>query len=965
MDKVSVKINNFLEQNQALKSLSKSEILSVMTEKGLISKEEAADFIKNSAFEKGFSNNIDIIPDWKTEKSQANYQAQALDFLKNSTNTAEEKLNTQSKTEGTISRAVNFVKETFNTENRKSNVENIIESNKNDIKKLTELSSNPIEFKAKFKELRGVDFSAKNIEFCNEKADEMNKLESIKNTVEKLKNNLTSSTVNNASNSSLKDANNSILKTFTALGIKNKNEINKILKDIEKSNADNDSIKKYGGDFRISKNKKGDYTIYRTDKSGFPAEATMEELQIIANEMKLRLNKAYSAAIGLEAAPNATNEELEKLTQEKYNSIKSEYQTAYKKAYGEKNADVLADNYIQSQKESAAYIETGINLASMATMVMGSGVVLKGASLLTKTGTSLKTISTATNIASKVTPAAIGIQTTQPVKLIENLTAEEPDWQSYGMSVKEGAMWMALGFATGAVGDKARIFLGQKGLQSVAKNTGKSIDELIELYKSGHTLPKNLHKSLNLIENASKISGTTAEFTADVLTTYAIQKSRNEDMTFMDYLSSANGALMGTVMHKTFSKISDTEKMKVIQKGLLESNPHMSKAELEKASKSLLDVHKIAEEKRSPKIENETPVAKAKEIKEPDTPLTKEVTTKDGKIKLELNETGEKLARAKADEIHEKAVKAEKAILKMMDEAGLGTAGVNMTHRPKSAQSLYDKIKNALCDTKHPASFNDAIKSIRDAVGTRTELADFDYKKHPNIVEMYKKDPQKAVRMAAERQSEEYVQKVKSIITNSVYDKDANLKALRISNYMGKEGIPYFSEKQVAILQDYAAQYGIDLHVKNELTKVRPSGYTALQMNFETKDGFVYEWQLRGSKINQFAECEHVPYDIRENKDITGGNPILKNLYEPIQTAVKDLDDNQYKKYNEYLTANYEHLRKQELGFDSTPPKLADFGLNNPVLKAENLDLLHELAVKLKKGEINEQTALAKYLSAT
>lgn len=348
--------------------------------------------------------------------------------------------------------------------------------------------------------------------------------------------------------------------------------------------------------------------------------------------------------------------------------------------------------------------------------------------------------------------------------------------------------------------------------------------------------------------------------------------------------------------------------------------------------------------------------------------LTKEKqVVKNGKLEheLELNEVGEKKARATADEIHANAVKTEKAILKLMEKAGLGTPDINMTHRPKSAQSLYDKIKNAVCDIKHPSSFKEAVKSIRDAVGTRTELADFNYKKHPDIVEMYKKDPQKAIQMAAERQSEEYVQKVKDIITNSVTDPNAQLKAIRISNYMGKDGIPYFSEKQVAMLQDHAAQHGIDLHVKNNLTKVRASGYTALQMNFQTKDGFTFEWQLRGSKVNKFAECEHVPYDIREDKDVTGGRKFLKALYEPIKKIVKSLKPEEFKKYNEYLTAHYEHLRKVELGFDSTPPKLEDFNLKDPKLKAENLELLHDISDKLKNGEIDEQTALLSYATKT
>ncbi len=370
-------------------------------------------------------------------------------------------------------------------------------------------------------------------------------------------------------------------------------------------------------------------------------------------------------------------------------------------------------------------------------------------------------------------------------------------------------------------------------------------------------------------------------------------------------------------------------------------------------------------------VSTTNPTSRLNEIDSParvsanDVPITRQITKPDGKIELELNEEGETRARSAAAEIHKKAATSEKAIVKLMQEVGLGVSGQNMTHRAKSAQSLYDKIKNAICDTKHPSTFEEAVNSIKDAVGTRTELLDFDYKKHPDIVEIYKKDPQKAIRMAAERQSEESVQKVKDVITNSANNPDAKINAVRITNYMGRNGIPYFSEKQVAELQDYAAQFGIDLHIKNKLTKVRPSGYTALQMNFETKDGFVYEWQLRGTKVNKFAECEHVPYDIRENKDVTGGRAFLKPLYGPLEKTVTELSPEQYNKYNEYLTAHYEHLRKLELGFESTPPKLEDYGLKDPKLKAENLEHLHEISDKLKNGEITESEAVLEYFFKT
>ena len=133
-------------------------------------------------------------------------------------------------------------------------------------------------------------------------------------------------------------------------------------------------------------------------------------------------------------------------------------------------------------------------------------------------------------------------------------------------------------------------------------------------------------------------------------------------------------------------------------------------------------------------------------------------------------------------------------------------------------------------------------------------------------------------------------------------------------------------------------------------------------MNFETKDGYIFEWQLRGEEVNTFAECEHVPYDLREKKDVTGGREYLKELYKPIKETVENLNDTQFNQYNQYLTAHYEHLRKLELGFDSTAPKLEDYGLTDPKLKAENLELLHELAEKLKNNDISEQKAVKIYM---
>ena len=1208
---VNLEIRKFLTEYKDLKNLSKSEILSIMVMQGRITHIQASEYLKNSAFDTGFVEGIEVIPQWGGQK--ASFET-ALSVLQNILLTAQEKVSHQDKVDGPISRTINYFKETFDTENKRSNVVELLKNTASDILELEKVSS-PEEFKAKFKELRGVEFSQKNIEDCAEKSEIMNRAESLKSGCDSLKELLAFSGKSTAGNATGFDMNKAIITTFKSLGIKDKDSINEVLKNIELANKDNKLLKQYGGNFRVSKNKNGEFQIYRTAKNGYPEPATFEQLKLIAEEAKLRLNRAYVTALGIEVPEKATNADLEKLANDKFNEIKADYNASFEKAYGKDNITEAAENYILSQKQNTAYVETTLDFISMASMFMGSGIVLKGARLL---GAGTKTVGVLTNTTStmaKATPIIATTQIIRPVSLVENLGAEEPDWTSYGMSVKEGAMWMALGMVTGALGDKARVFLGQKGLAQVAKNTGKSIDDLIKMYKSGHKLPTNLRTSLNLIENAAKISGTSAEFVADILLTYGIQKGiRGEDLTVMDYLMSANGAMMGTVMHKTFSNISDIEKIKVIQKSLLEQNPKMSKAELEKASKQLLEIHRLAEEKRNPTVAktisekdnnalfnevegvidnvmvgklkglkllknfspeeqkafiegidsedeaiqflmtavgekpscwitcdksvdisklnngdfdvvweaiqfeldgkecgnmfvfNKKEVAKLieenyeiyqkrlglpegisvsyiykelvdklrnnsvevhdlmgitlgfgrensliftledyiqdfhpdmrKDLKSYKTALiealysenspyrdfddafkaglveninaikgsedtgvegyylvdymqniydqnkridnlhsaTKKLATVNddsieitkvigkndkGKDILDLNDVGKQKAQETAERIHKFAKKIEKSIVNIMEDAGLGINKKDMAHRAKSVQSLYDKIKSAVCDDG--MTFSEAVKSIRDQVGCRTEMADFNYKDYPELVELYKTNPKAAIKKAAEMQSQFYLEKVKAVISAQGLDPDNKVSVMRLSNYMGLDGIPYFSKEQVQELVDLGAKYGISLHVKTADPKVRDSGYTALQMNFYTKDGDVFEWQLRGSKVNKFAECEHVPYDLRTGKDVTGGKAILKNLYAPIESAVKNMKDEVFENYNNYLTAHYEHLRKLELGFESKAPVMEDFGITDPKLRVESLEILHDLAVKLKDGKIKEAEALSQY----
>ena len=145
-------------------------------------------------------------------------------------------------------------------------------------------------------------------------------------------------------------------------------------------------------------------------------------------------------------------------------------------------------------------------------------------------------------------------------------------------------------------------------------------------------------------------------------------------------------------------------------------------------------------------------------------------------------------------------------------------------------------------------------------------------------------------------------------------------------------------------------------------------------MNFEL-NGMIFEFQFRGRAVNDFAEGEHIPYDLRTGKDIIGKDTQLEVLYGPIKELLvknddpnaplgKCMTDDEYEAYNAYLTAHYNYLREMELGFESKKPSITKYACpHDDRLIAENLVILHEVAEKLKKGTVTPEEALAEYES--
>ena len=354
--------------------------------------------------------------------------------------------------------------------------------------------------------------------------------------------------------------------------------------------------------------------------------------------------------------------------------------------------------------------------------------------------------------------------------------------------------------------------------------------------------------------------------------------------------------------------------------------------------------------------------------------------------KLVLTAEGAVIVRQAAEQIRKSALDVEPEICKIMKEMGLDTEET-LSHRSKGVQSLYDKIQNALIEDKTGTiTLEKAINSVKDGVGVRTVNDVGNFANHPQVKKYLDAGDIKTARQKAVELESDYVLQGLMRYVDAKANGTNKVNLTRISNYMGEDGIPYFTERQLNTLKAYADSKGVkipivervnslseriasqtdDVYRAKSTTKVRGSGYTALQMNFETLDGFTYEWQYRGKKLNSFAEGEHIPYDLRTNKDIIGTNKELTRLYEPMKKLLTDknvMTDEMYKEYNHYLTAHYEYLRLAELGFNDgmNPPKLPK-GFDER-LRAENLELVHEIAEKIKKNSSKEKEYLREYES--
>ena len=129
-----------------------------------------------------------------------------------------------------------------------------------------------------------------------------------------------------------------------------------------------------------------------------------------------------------------------------------------------------------------------------------------------------------------------------------------------------------------------------------------------------------------------------------------------------------------------------------------------------------------------------------------------------------------------------------------------------------------------------------------------------------------------------------------------------------------------------------------DTSIIKDKGALKDSGYTSTQMNtrhpFEDGTTGNGELQIRGKEVSDFADVEHIPYDIKKEKIIASDTE-----YAPVYNLISKMSEEAYNSYNTYLTKVYNWLRLKELGIETSEPVIKEM-MSGYGLSDEALDLL-------------------------
>lgn len=300
-----------------------------------------------------------------------------------------------------------------------------------------------------------------------------------------------------------------------------------------------------------------------------------------------------------------------------------------------------------------------------------------------------------------------------------------------------------------------------------------------------------------------------------------------------------------------------------------------------------------------------------------------------------------------------------------------------ITARSKGQKSTFSKLAKKNIEGKELATSDACYDAIGDALGVRIQASSVDEATSRKVVEeiLSKKGIDGSYDDFARYLSgDETVDfsSVKGEILDALKTKQmestvkqlvkgiksGKLRITEINNY-GDGTVSYFTDAQMAEIVDayqYAVEHGIvtsdkafevvnssdifannvdinaegnavkrpssDLVTQNAKKATKDSGYPSFQTNTKhtLADGTVAngELQIRGTRVNDFADVEHIPYDIRTGK-IWG-----EAKYDSVSSLIKNMSETDFTTYNGYLADTYRTLRLQELGLLSSDAPLPD-----------------------------------------
>lgn len=278
-----------------------------------------------------------------------------------------------------------------------------------------------------------------------------------------------------------------------------------------------------------------------------------------------------------------------------------------------------------------------------------------------------------------------------------------------------------------------------------------------------------------------------------------------------------------------------------------------------------------------------------------------------------LEEEGAKKAQQAADEIEE-------------------IFGVKPEFRGKGIESIYDKLSRQVLKGKEIKDINGAKDQVLDLVGTRLILDDV---------------------------SEQGIQRIVDNICKGIESGKINIT--KIHNY-SKASQPYFSAEQFEQIRKAAARKGYEIP-RLEMEQTSASGYVSAQMNIVHSNGVNGELQIKGKLMHKYSQIEHIPYDSRMGKNLGKNNPLLEQLFEPVETAVHRLKRNGLDRaYDDYILNCYQYIRKFEQGKikgEFKLPQLPDELKEYSILSFNSLDKIIAQADAIKKVMPKVQKAVA------